>query len=918
MESIGYATVQLIPSFDGLENKVNSQLYPAMTGVADKAGKDSGGVFGRGFFTTVGHIMVASALYQVGQGIATGIGAGISTGLKTASFIQEAEISLETLLGSGGKAQQLFSQLTAFAAKTPFELQGVVQGTQQLLGAGSTAQQVIPTLTALGDTEAALGGSQDQFNHTLTAWTQLMTRGKIDTQDLLQISNSGIPIWQELAKALGKPVTSIQDLVASGSLLSADVLPKLQAQLEKDYGGAMSKQATTLAGVWSTVHDTITIALGQAFLPLAPWLASVLPGDAQIAANAILGISHGIQNLIADIKGLGSNTALQAFFAPFLTIGQNVIAAVQPFIGAISGAFQQMIGPLAGALPALNPLSTIFVDLMPVLPAIAGFLAQLAAGVLPAVAQALTPLADLVQAVNGAFKGLVAQVLPILAGLFSALLPVISQIVTTGFQALWQVLPSVTDVLGSLAQILGGALGTVLRTLASQVLPVLVSAFYSLAPVIGQVVKALAPLAGQIITTLATALGQLVSGALVSLVGLFTKLVPVALSVVQAFLPLIGMLVSSLLPVIQSLVTLLLPVFVSLIGSLMPVVTQLVSAFAPFIAQLVTALIPPIVQIVSTLLPALMALFQALLPILQPVISMFAQVAGIILSAVMPVFRALMPLVLTVITTIISIIKPLVQVLTGVAEFLTGVFTGDWNKAWTGIKDIFSGIWNLIVALLKGAWNIIVAAIRAGLSLIATIWRTGWSLVGTILSGIWNSFKTLMGNLIESNVIGPLRGLGGLIKGALSGAGGWLASVAQDMFNGFTGRWDNLASTIIGIVTAPFTGAVNAVKALLGINSPSRVMASLAGFTVDGWVNEFQHRAGDVRDAYGIFAAPGSLATVPQGGITGRTAAAPTAVYVQNPFTGDYLLAKTADVAGKVADAKFADQSREYGAGTIL
>ena len=36
------------------------------------------------------------------------------------------------------------------------------------------------------------------------------------------------------------------------------------------------------------------------------------------------------------------------------------------------------------------------------------------------------------------------------------------------------------------------------------------------------------------------------------------------------------------------------------------------------------------------------------------------------------------------------------QILGGIIEFLTGVFTGDWDRAWNGVKDIFKGVWNVL------------------------------------------------------------------------------------------------------------------------------------------------------------------------------------------------------------------------------
>ena len=52
------------------------------------------------------------------------------------------------------------------------------------------------------------------------------------------------------------------------------------------------------------------------------------------------------------------------------------------------------------------------------------------------------------------------------------------------------------------------------------------------------------------------------------------------------------------------------------------------------------------------------------------------------------------------------------KILNGLITFLTGVFTGDWKKAWTGVLDILKGVWNLIVGTVEGAINFIIDGIN--------------------------------------------------------------------------------------------------------------------------------------------------------------------------------------------------------------
>lgn len=62
----------------------------------------------------------------------------------------------------------------------------------------------------------------------------------------------------------------------------------------------------------------------------------------------------------------------------------------------------------------------------------------------------------------------------------------------------------------------------------------------------------------------------------------------------------------------------------------------------------------------------------------------------------------------TVLATIIDIVSGIITSLKGIVEFIVGIFTGNWEKAWQGICDFFGGIWEGIVGIVKGAINLII------------------------------------------------------------------------------------------------------------------------------------------------------------------------------------------------------------------
>src|SRR3989304_924578 len=142
----------------------------------------------------IGRAAVATA-----AGIGIVAAAGIALGVKTAAANEQAMISFETLLGSGRKARKFYESLKSFAASTPFELPGLTMAAKQLLGVGTAAKNVIPVLTAWGDASGALGLSEEQFSRAMLA-----LRHGLIAEEMMQITEAGIPVYGLLSKALGK------------------------------------------------------------------------------------------------------------------------------------------------------------------------------------------------------------------------------------------------------------------------------------------------------------------------------------------------------------------------------------------------------------------------------------------------------------------------------------------------------------------------------------------------------------------------------------------------------------------------------------------------------------------------------------------------------------------------------------------
>ncbi len=228
-------------------------------------------------------------------------------GLKTAAGIEQAQVAFTNMLGSASKAQTFLKQLQNFANSTPFEFPDLVQSSQQLLAMGFNAKDLIPTLTAVGDAVAAMGGGSENVAAVTRALGQMQAKGKVAGDELLQLTEQGIPAVKILASQFGVSTAKMQDMISKGLVPASKAIPALVQGLEhgtkstQSFGGMMAKQSETMAGKWSTFMDTLQTGLGTLVLKAKPALLFFLT----LATNAFTNFFQGLGG-----KGVGFFAAM--------------------------------------------------------------------------------------------------------------------------------------------------------------------------------------------------------------------------------------------------------------------------------------------------------------------------------------------------------------------------------------------------------------------------------------------------------------------------------------------------------------------------------------------------------------------------------------------------------------------------------
>lgn len=281
----------------------------------------------------------------------------------TASAAEQADIAFSTMLGPQ-KAKQLIADLADFAKKTPFEMSGLTSATQKLLAYGFAAEDVIPLLTSVGDATAGLGAGQEGIDAVTRALGQMQAKGKAYSEEMLQLTEVGIPAWQYLADELGTDVAGAQELVTAGAVDANTAISALQKGMDRDFGGMMAEQAETLQGALSNLMDGVegvfrkikdtdgwkqaaaaVADLADSIGPLAEKALPLVDGALSKVAEAVADIAKAADGMDAgDVEAVAGALVKAAAAGPALLVAGKALGGIGSVLGVASRAGSGLSG----------------------------------------------------------------------------------------------------------------------------------------------------------------------------------------------------------------------------------------------------------------------------------------------------------------------------------------------------------------------------------------------------------------------------------------------------------------------------------------------------------------------------------------------------------------------------------------------
>ena len=705
------------------------------------------------------------------------------------------------------------------------ELTGLRQEVQQNLFAGLAGEISGLAGTYLPLLRTELGGIADGLNAGALGFAAFAREGRTIDGVRAILDSTGVSV--RAASAGVQPfLQGLRDIAAVG----AEFLP--------GFASGLADSAQRFADFIAQARES-----GQ----LREWLSAGL---------------SALGDLVTVLKNLGqivfavfsaANTGGGGLLSTLVAVTGQIAAFVQSAQGATALAqiFDGLHALSAGLLPVLVALGQVIVtSIAPAISQLGPMIGQAFAALAPALAPLGQVLAALAPVAGAAAQALAAVLVPAAA----ALAPIVAALA-----------PVVAELVGQLGGALGGAITTLTPALVqlAQTLAPLISGFGGLlvqalslvAPVLGELMTALSPLIGQLGGALLDALSA-VMPVISALAGLFTSVLLAALSAVMPVLPVIVQVIQQLAEVVGSALQTATPVLTEVGTLLGQIAGQVLSALLPILPPLwqallsiVTALLPilpPLLQLVSALLPPLLGLITSLLPIIVQAAGLFATLVTAIAPLITQIAQLLIPIIQTlfdfvqpIFTAIVEVISGAMQVIQGVIQVVMGLISGDWNQAWSGIKNILGGIWNIIKGVVADgiggllSWFASLPGRILGAlgDLAGLLVNAGKNIIIGLVNGLTAGFGWVKDKLSElTNWITDWKGPPARDKVLLSGNGrlimsGLLAGLQdgepqiRDYLSGFTKA---LPLEVSGSVAAPpgATSAGQTAAALAGTGSP--------------------------------------------------------------------------------------------------
>jgi tape measure domain-containing protein len=296
-------------------------------------------------------------------GIAAAFG---KIGFSAALNLEQARASLAPFVGGVANAQQEIEKLSKIAEKSPaFDTTQIIQYAKQLLAAGLSQEKTNKLFQATSNIFTTYGLSIDQANLAFKAITQIMSKGKVQSEELTQQLGEQIPAVKLLADAYGTTQAKILDMVKAGKISADDFVNAMikignTKQFVEGAGTSADTLKSKLANLKEQIQNKLAVAFEKYLFPELNALADkygqkVIDKMKELAEKWLPKVASGIQYIVDKAQQLNH-------WWDSLTESQRKLIEQMFAFTAASGPVILLGSKLAGALAGIASIASFLIS----------------------------------------------------------------------------------------------------------------------------------------------------------------------------------------------------------------------------------------------------------------------------------------------------------------------------------------------------------------------------------------------------------------------------------------------------------------------------------------------------------------------------------------------------------------------------
>ena len=176
------------------------------------------------------------------------------------------------------------------------------------------------------------------------------------------------------------------------------------------------------------------------------------------------------------------------------------------------------------------------------------------------------------------------------------------------------------------------------------------------------------------------------------------------------------------------------------------------------------------------------------------------------------------------------------DMITAILDIFIGIFTGNWEQVWEGVKGIFMAAWNYLVNNVKNILNVLKGIFEVFLSWFGISWDELWSSIGAFFEGIWNGICSFFGGILDGiktaaeTVWNGIAAFFTAIWTAIQTTFTTAITVIQTVLNTAWNTIKTVIQTVWNLISGFFTAIWNTIK-----NTVTTVVTAIQTFLTTAW-----------------------------------------------------------------------------------